>query len=171
MINWSMKQYQNDLWFTSTWKLNTFIKVRPIKTVSSWLVLCPLLKCLWRGSRFLICKKCTWFLNHFLLRLLITWFFNGPKVKLQLRILDSLVFAVRWLALKRTLNTWFNFDPGRKHFYTGGISDYPLHILLHVCMSGYIIFTQMWLSAKCPLVSLVGTSKDPELSHRSVGEA
>ena len=46
--------------------------------------------------------------------------------------LDRLIIADRRLPWsldqlsKRALITWFNFDPGRKHFYTGHLSDYPM---------------------------------------------
>ena len=62
-----------------------------------------------------------------LLRPLIAWFFMDQRSKCW-----PLIFAVRrspwsldWLS-KSALITWFYFDPSRKRFYTGHISDYPL---------------------------------------------
>ena len=54
------------------------------------------------------------------------------KVKLQPHILHywlSAVWRSPWSfnqSPKRALTTWFNFDPGHKHFYTGHVSDYLL---------------------------------------------
>ena len=65
-------------------------------------------------------------------KLLIASFFYRSKVELELCILDPLIFVVwrwpwslDWLS-KWALITWFNFDPSRKRFYMGYISDYPL---------------------------------------------
>ena len=57
--------------------------------------------------------------------------FHGSKVRLQLHILDPLIFAVQRLpwSLGRFLKGFdrlIHFDPGHKCFYTGHISDYPL---------------------------------------------
>ena len=69
-----------------------------------------------------------------LLKLLIAWFFYWSKVKLKLRVLDLLIFAVRrsrWSRRlsKRALIARFNFDSSHKRFHTGHISDYPLPLL------------------------------------------
>ena len=50
-----------------------------------------------------------------------------------LLIFSSLeVILIPWSAPKRALITWFNFDPSRKCFYMGHISDYPLRSVLVV---------------------------------------
>ena len=60
-------------------------------------------------------------------KLLIAWFCTGQRSFLILSF-----FAVwRWpwsldRLSKSSLITWFNFDRGRKCFYTRDISDYPL---------------------------------------------
>ena len=63
-------------------------------------------------------------------------FFYRSKVKGQIVATRSwpLILAV-WRSLwsldqlsKSALIAWFHFDPGRKHFYTGHISDYPLSV-------------------------------------------
>ena len=58
--------------------------------------------------------------------------FQGSKVTLLPHVLDCWFLAV-WRSSwsldwppKRAWIAWFNFDPGRKHFYTRHISDYPL---------------------------------------------
>ena len=52
-------------------------------------------------------------------------FFNELKIKLQLHVLDPLIFGVQrspqcldWLS-KRALNAWFDFGPGHKCFNIG----------------------------------------------------
>ena len=87
---------------------------------------CHLLKHLWPRSRFLISKKCDWssFLNY-----LICY---ASKVRLQPCILDLLIsqFGGDLDRLsKRALIAWLNFDPGRKCFHTGHISDYLMTML------------------------------------------
>ena len=58
---------------------------------------------------------------------------QSQKVKLQLHILDLMILAAQrppWsldCPPKRALIAWFNFDPGRKRFYTRHMSDYPLY--------------------------------------------
>ena len=95
-------------------------------------LVCRLLKHLRPGSRFLIGKKCAWSLDHLFKSSWSLHFFYRSKVELELCVLDPLIFVVwrwpwslDWLS-KRALITQFNFDPGRKRFYVGYISDYPL---------------------------------------------
>ena len=64
---------------------------------------------------------------------LIAWFLVvQSQIAVAHRFLDLLIFAVQrplcsldWL-LKIALNAWFSFDPSRKCFNTGHITDYPL---------------------------------------------
>ena len=63
--------------------------------------------------------------------------FQGSKVKLQPRVLDCWFLAVQrspWSLdrpPKRALIAWFSFDPGRKRFYRGHVTIYPLQVYMY----------------------------------------
>ena len=80
--------------------------------------------------------------------------FQWSKVKLRLRLLDCWFLAV-WRSPwsldqspKRALIAWFSFDPGRKRFYTGHISDYQ------PCAHWSICDQDLWLATLITLWSL-----------------
>ena len=90
------------------------------------------------GIKILIGEKCAWSLDR---PFWGPWSLDFLRVKGQIVAAHSwsLIFTVRrspWSLdrlSKSALITWFCFDPGRKRFYTGHISDYPLKGVWFVC--------------------------------------
>ena len=79
-----------------------------------------------------------WSLHSEALYCLILWEFKGQNIampaKYVRKCVDRLILVTQnsswsldWL-LKRTLITWFHFDPGCKHFYKQRLCDYPLNV-------------------------------------------
>ena len=61
------------------------------------------------------------------------------------------VALIPWSVPNETLITWFNFDPGHKHFYMGHITYKWLYPLLHVRVRGVALTRYFILGISVPL--------------------
>ena len=94
--------------------------------------------------------------------------FQGSMVTLQSCVLDCWLLAV-WRSPwsldrppKRALIAWFNFDPGRKRFYTGHASDYLLsHKHFNRCLHDQGVMEYHTSIMKASIGDIISISDNP----------